>query len=510
MKAAATLFGLAACAVYGQPSQTSASGAPVFYATTKLIQVSVIAQYKDGKPVADLRREDFLIFDNGAPREIRLFVAERPLQAVAPNRPPNTFSNLTALPQGEGGGAGFTVLLFDTLSTGIGDPFTGEGGWGVAKEQAFQALRALPPGGKVAIYALARDLKVIQEFTLDRESLEKKLRAWKPDVDSPATAMATINDALAHLPKHNPEQAALALRRQLEEVTRIDGIRRASLTGGELGDLAEHLAGIPGRKNLIWLAQKFPLAGRTLQKLANAGVVVYPVDVGGVCDPTLCPPRPVEQMITIAQATGGLAYFHRNDLDVAMHDAAEDGRWSYTLGFYQSGDDKLAAEHRLNVKVSRAGVALRYAAVYLAEPSRPPSASPAEQLVQAMNRPRRYRRHWHHGHRQTPRNRLELPANFDLANLDLEPIEGLWKGQVEVVARFITADAPAGDAVAETVTFKPSQKPYESMLGSGFSYRKQELAVPPKAVALKLLVGNLATGKFGTVTIPLAAVAEAP
>src|ERR1700679_3432086 len=48
----------------------------VFRSTTKLVQVSVIAQDKKALPVADLRREEFQILDNGAPQEIRLFLSE--------------------------------------------------------------------------------------------------------------------------------------------------------------------------------------------------------------------------------------------------------------------------------------------------------------------------------------------------------------------------------------------------------------------------------------------------
>jgi hypothetical protein len=40
------------------------------------------------------------------------------------------------------------------------------------------------------------------------------------------------------------------------------------------------------------------------------------------------------------------------------------------------------------------------------------------------------------------------------------------------------------------------------MLGAGLTYRK-ELTIPVKAVELKLLVGNLASGEIGTLTIPL-------
>ena len=45
--------------------------------------------------------------------------------------------------------------------------------------------------------------------------------------------------------------------------------------------MAEHLAGIPGRKNLIWLTSTFQLKPSNLQKLLNANVAFYPVDTVG-------------------------------------------------------------------------------------------------------------------------------------------------------------------------------------------------------------------------------------
>jgi hypothetical protein len=48
---------------------------------------------------------------------------------------------------------------------------------------------------------------------------------------------------------------------------------------------------------------------------------------------------------------------------------------------------------------------------------------------------------------------------------------------------------------------------YASMLQSGATYHR-ELKIPVKAVELKLLIGNLASGKMGTLTMPLSEVDE--
>ena len=48
----------------------------------------------------------------------------------------------------------------------------------------------------------------------------------------------------------------------------------------------------------------------------------------------------------------------------------------------------------------------------------------------------------------------------------------------------------------------PCRHETRSILDSGMPY-SQELKIPAKAVELKLLLGNLASGKIGTLTVPL-------
>src|SRR5678816_2766172 len=156
--------------------------------------------------------------------------------------------------------------------------------------------------------------------------------------------------------------------------------------------LADHLAGIPGRKNLIWLSNRFVIEPAALRKFSEANVAVYPVDLDGVCggpDAPLvpCPARPKEWMNSIAAQTGGRAFYGRNDLDIAMREAMDDGRTSYTLGFYQPGEEEKATIHQIGIRVSRPGVTLRYRTSYQTEPPQPVSTGPVADLVKAMNQP---------------------------------------------------------------------------------------------------------------------------
>ena len=73
----------------------------VFRSTAKLVEVSVIAEEKQGddkpaKPITDLRREDFQILDNGVRQEIRLFVTPTETAAEPETRLANGFTNRIA------------------------------------------------------------------------------------------------------------------------------------------------------------------------------------------------------------------------------------------------------------------------------------------------------------------------------------------------------------------------------------------------------------------------------
>ncbi len=455
---------------------------PTFRATTKLVQVSVFAHDSKGAPVADLRREEFQILDNGVPQEIRVFVAKTQSSATPPqNLPPNTFTNRIS------GSSGNSVIMFDNLFTGFGDPDTLDGtAYGVQK--VLEALRKIPEGERIAIYALGRKLQVIREFTTDRESLERQLRAWKPSPDDAVTGTALcVPPPPARALPSGQGMADVVLQGQGEMVQgciRIDSLQRAAPFDEELKQIADHLAGIPGRKNLIWMANQFPITPAELQRLTNAGVAIYPVNEAGVK----------------AHA--------RNDLDAVVLEAIEDGRASYTLGFYQPVPDSPRAGsatppevHQLAVHVSRPGVTLQYRASYLKEP--PASEPSLQDLIDALNRPVDATAIAITASVARAGNSVKLTEAIDLAGLDLDLTEGTWKGKAEVVTRFMAVDGTeAGEVVSDTLTLNLRPATYQSMLETGVLYRK-ELTIPERAVELKLLVGNLASGKIGTLTIPL-------
>jgi hypothetical protein len=309
----------------------------------------------------------------------------------------------------------------------------------------------------------------------------------------------------------------------------IPEVNKVELLRQEIEQVAGHLASIPGRKNLIWVAYWFPIAPPVLQKLRIADVAVYPVDAhGSVIGIKSLKEVASSPLRALAAATGGVAYSDRDDLDVAIREAIDDGRSNYTLGFYPSGsgDDSVSRVHQIAVRVTRPGVMLRYRNVYETEPPRKAAPASGADLVQAMYSPvdaltipiqvsaRRIQDQTNQT--RTKRNRenperLSFDAMLDVASLDLAPVQNRWTGSLEVMALFMAGDGRvvgARPALSQSVKLNFSQPSYDAATKRGLRYHN-ELKIPGDAVEFKILIANTATGKIGTVTIPVSEVGPA-
>ena len=144
--------------------------------TTTLIQVSLTAQDTKGLPVADLRKDDFEVFDNGRQQRIATFVVESPAPAARLNPPDGVFSN-QAVDSAESRG-GYTAILLDLLDI---NEFGGPNAFG---DQAFaqiaitRAIQERASTEKLALYLLdSAGLELICDFGTDRDVLMQRAAA---------------------------------------------------------------------------------------------------------------------------------------------------------------------------------------------------------------------------------------------------------------------------------------------------------------------------------------------
>jgi len=160
--------------------------------------------------------------------------------------------------------------------------------------------------------------------------------------------------------------------------------------------IAKQMAGVPGRKDLIWISAAFPLAlnptltpeplyvggpayrrsqrsftsevDRTTRALNAANIAVYPVDPRGIVLVPDEPPNPSPSgfatMELIAAQTGGVAFHDTNDIRGAISKALEDSEASYTLGFYPDSGRLDSSFHTLT-RQSRNQTGMRVSSVQM-------------------------------------------------------------------------------------------------------------------------------------------------
>jgi hypothetical protein len=93
-------------------------------------------------------------------------------------------------------------------------------------------------------------------------------------------------------------------------------------------------------------------------------------------------------MNTIAQQTGGRAFYGTNDLAGAMQRAVDETELAYLLGFYPNHNQWDGSYHRLKLRTKRRGLRIRYRDGYFATSDLPDEHGEMQtELVRATKNP---------------------------------------------------------------------------------------------------------------------------
>jgi VWFA-related protein len=293
------------------PAQTPAVDptAPEAYLqiNSHAVLVDVIVTDKNGVPVPGLKQDAFKVTEQGKPQTVSFFeehklkTSEKPLDF--PALPPNVYSNFSPI----GTPAAVNILLLDSLNTPLTDQ-------SYIHKQAITFLKTMKPGQRMAIFTMSGGLRYIQGFTDDPAKLMAALVYKKNGSVEAPSFLASAEEADAqeeviagmnspHIltdphdpggPSANPAMTA-ALVNFFQETSIAETADREYRTLHNLQQLASFLAAFPGRKNLIWFSESFPInlfgatdprfegdVKKTIDLFTAARIAVYPVDARGV------------------------------------------------------------------------------------------------------------------------------------------------------------------------------------------------------------------------------------
>jgi VWFA-related protein len=514
-----------------------ARNTPALRVLTRLVQVNVIAQDKNGQPVTGLTKDDFTLFDQGQEQKINFFaeqsnhvlpVTANPTSPAAVMPPPNTFSN--RFEQKVGTPTSVTVILLDTRNTHSQD-------MAYARKQVAKFLGQIQPQDRVALYSLSSKLYILHDFTEDATSLlqaldrdpnreDFKISASEPEASDTGDAILD-----AAVDRSNARIAQFYMNDRVEQ------------TALAIKIIADHLQGLPGRKNLIWVSAAFPidvLGGElpmdhvsytsqiedTARSLSNANVAIYPVDARGLignpimvnrpgprrgAPPNIAGPFPARQnfdtMNTMAERTGGRAFYNTNDIQGAVRKAIDDSRVTYVLGYYPSNTNWDGKFRELRVRTSKPGVHLRYRVGYFALPDAATTAAQKAQLLSDAE--------WSpleatdlalevKADPITTAGSRELQVQVRIASnqLHFEQTENHWKDSLQVVWVEIGPTGKAIGTITKTVGLDIPQDSYDLFISKGITFG-QTMKVRNDAIELRLVTRDDGSGAIGSVNIPL-------
>src|SRR5579863_9711688 len=295
-------------------SQTApTAGKPVETIKTKvrLVLVDVVVTNGKGEAVTGLRENDFQVLEDGKPQTVSNFEEHHgapPTQIKLPTLPPHVYTNFPVSQTSDA----VNVLLLDAMNTPTLDQ-------AYVHTQMIKYLKTIPPSTRVAIFTLASRLRMLQGITTDSSELLKVLNSVQA---GPHQSSLLPSDAETEAIHHligfvqensyapipaNSDLAAIdpvnALRQFILDSQKFVAEARVGITLQAMQQLARYLAGIPGRKNVIWFSGSFPLTifpdpsvvdpftyttsfGDDMRKTADlltaAQVAIYPISSEGL------------------------------------------------------------------------------------------------------------------------------------------------------------------------------------------------------------------------------------
>jgi len=365
-----------------------------------LVLVRVVVRDPQGKPVPNLKKDDFLLLDNRKPQIISTFSVETPASHVvapsahtavvkddsAPADAAPSPTTAVQLPQR------FVALYFDDVHL--------EGSQAIdTKAAAIKFLGSVAPNDRIAVFTSSGRLE--QEFTNDRDKLLAAIQqiaphpisSRNPSADCPpltyyqAYQIVAGGDpnamqiALEDLPNcsvspRSTDQARTMIA-MMASTVEAQGQQEQRVALRNLDSVIHRMSILPGQRVIVMVSPGFYVDPTTreqndlIDSATKAGIVVNALDARGLYSPGVYDAASREHvdsittefrtneesimqdvLATVAYSTGGQFFHNRNDLDQGLVQLAAQPEVSYLLGF-SPHDLKLDGKYH-SLKVSLA------------------------------------------------------------------------------------------------------------------------------------------------------------
>lgn len=376
----------------GRNTPVGSRGAASFGTTTQLVVEDVVIRSRDGKPLTGLKPSDFLVTEDGRPQKISVFEFQTledqaepapapnpPVEAVAVNAPVQPavqpVTSVAIAPEKPGDiryrDRRLLVLFFDMTSMPIQDQIR-------AQNAGLKFLRTqMTRSDLMAMMTFSSDVKVVEDFTDDRDKLERDIK--KLVVGEGQGLVAQDND-------DSTADTGAAFQQDDTEFAIFNTDRQLSA----LETAVRMLGSLNEKKALIYFASGMTRNGvdnqaqlqATINAAIRANVSFYPIDARGLVataplgDATQGSPggqamysgssartaqskfqNQQETLTTLAADTGGKALLDANDLALGIVQAQKDIASYYIIGYYSTNEALDGRFRRIRISVREKAVA---------------------------------------------------------------------------------------------------------------------------------------------------------
>jgi VWFA-related protein len=378
------------------PPPAAAPKGPVkFTANTQLVIEDVILKDKSGQPITNLTAKDFAVIEDGKPQDVKICefqkLEEKPAVTIADEPQTKTETvkteakkddapkvTATAIAPEKPGDIKYRdkrllVMFFDMVSMPIQDQVRAiDGATKFVKTQ-------ITPSDLVAIMTFSSDIKVVEDFTDDRDLLLKDIKhlvVGEGQGFSAADSSDAASDTGDAFTTDDSEFAIFNTDRQLSA----------------LETAVKMLASLNEKKALVYFSSGIQRSGQDnqaqLQATVNAAirsnVSFYPIDARGLVasaplgDATKGSPGGAamysgssarsaqssfqgqqETLYTLATDTGGKTLIDNSELSLGIVQAQKDISSYYILGYYTTNEKLDGHFRRVKISLRDADLATR-------------------------------------------------------------------------------------------------------------------------------------------------------
>ncbi len=537
-----------------------------FQAKVNLVQVQVVVRDSNGKAIGNLKKEDFLLFDQGKRQDITKFTVQKLSDLSVAEAPKQELiaGDTTPQPAPPPIATHFIAYLFDDVHLDFAD-------LAQAREAAGKNIdQTLGPTDRAAIFTTSGTTTL--DFTGDKAQLHAALLSLRirpqtlnAQTECPyityymADRLINFTDAYAQdiiiaetqncpgFPAYSPQQQAQAQAQALQ-IARAMAQRVLATSGYDtrlalttLRDVIRRISYMPGQRNIVLVSPGFltvedrSAVGEVVDRAAHSNVVISSLDPRGVYNNSLPDAsRPTynsqaESLIyeyertqmdlqanilgELADGTGGAFFHSSNDLKAGFQRVADTPDYIYVLGFSPANLKPDGSYHKLQVTLASGtgGLGVQARRGYFAPKHMADAAAEAKsQIEDALFSREVIREIPFDVHTQFFKTadfdaKLTVLSHIDIRRLPFKKVDDRNRDELTIVVGLFDRNGNFIQAGEKTLEMRLRDVTLQTKLGSGVTIRHTfDVKTGPYVVRVVLrdAAGSLLAADNSSVEIP--------